>query len=94
MFETVLIISLVLFSVVIVGAVYRAIKGPSMPDRVLALDMVGINMIAMTAVFSILLHTYAFFEVILLLGILSFIGTIAFARFIERGAVIERERNK
>lgn len=94
MFETVLVISLFLFSLVIVGAVYRAVKGPSMSDRVLALDMIGINMIAITAVFSILLHTHAFFEVILLLGILSFVGTIAFARFIERGAVIERERNK
>ncbi|MND88782.1 Na(+)/H(+) antiporter subunit F [compost metagenome] len=61
-------------------------------DRVQALDSIGINLIASIAVFSVLLHTHAFFDLILLIGILSFIGTVAFARFIERGVVIERKR--
>jgi multicomponent Na+:H+ antiporter subunit F len=43
------------------------------------------------AILSILLHTHAFLDIILLLGILSFVGTIAFARYIERGVVIERK---
>ncbi|TWI59621.1 Na(+)/H(+) antiporter subunit F1 [Halalkalibacter nanhaiisediminis] len=94
MFEIVLITSLFLLTLSIFAALYRVIKGPSMPDRVMALDTIGINLVAGVAILSILLRTYAFLEVILLIGILSFIGTIAFARFLERGVVIERKRDQ
>lgn len=76
------------------AALYRVAKGPSMPDRVQALDFIGVNLLAAVAIFSILLKTYAFLEVILLIGILAFVGTVAFARYIERGVVIERKRDK
>ncbi|REK74229.1 Na(+)/H(+) antiporter subunit F1 [Paenibacillus paeoniae] len=91
-FETVLITALCILMLAILANLYRVVKGPSSADRVIALDSVGINLIASIAVFSVLLHTHAFFDLILLIGILSFIGTIAFARFIERGVVIERKR--
>lgn len=94
MIETMMTISLVLFSTTIAIAVIRIILGPSMPDRVIALDMIGVNLIAMIAVVSIMLKTKAFLEVILILGILSFIGTIAFSKFIERGVIVERKRNR
>jgi multicomponent Na+:H+ antiporter subunit F len=58
------------------------------------MDTIGINLIAIMAILSILLRTYAFFDVILLFGILSFIGTIAFSKFIERRALVEYERNR
>jgi multicomponent Na+:H+ antiporter subunit F len=94
MIETMITISLVLFSITISIAVIRIILGPSMPDRVIALDMIGVNLIAMIAVVSIMLKTKAFLEVILILGILSFIGTIAFSKSIERGIIIERKRDR
>lgn len=94
MIETMMTISLVLFSVTISIAVLRIILGPSMPDRVIALDMIGVNLIAMIAVVSIMLKTKAFLEVILILGILSFIGTIAFSKAIERGVIVERKRDR
>lgn len=72
---------------------YRVIKGPSVPDRIIAMDAVGIQLIAMMAVLSIYLRSSVFFEVILLLGILSFIGTVAMAKFIERGVLVEYDRN-
>ncbi|MCM3570556.1 Na(+)/H(+) antiporter subunit F1 [Neobacillus mesonae] len=76
----------------ILAAVYRVIAGPSMPDRVMALDNIGVNLLAGIAILSIFLRTYAFFDVILLIGVLTFVGTIAFARLLERGVVIERKR--
>lgn len=76
----------------ILAALYRVMKGPSMPDRVMALDNIGVNLLAAIAILSIILRTHAFLDIILLVGILSFVGTIAFARFIERGVVIERKR--
>ncbi|KKK36038.1 monovalent cation/H+ antiporter subunit F [Mesobacillus campisalis] len=78
----------------VLATIYRLVKGPSVSDRVQALDSIGINLISGVAVTSVLLRTTAFFEVILLIGILSFIGTIAFARFLERGVVIEHKRSK
>lgn len=94
MIETMLTISLILFATTIAIAVIRIILGPSMPDRVIALDMIGVNLIAMIAVVSIILNTKAFLEVILILGILSFVGTIAFSKFTERGIIVERKRNR
>ncbi|MBO1911430.1 Na(+)/H(+) antiporter subunit F1, partial [Microvirga sp. 3-52] len=81
-------IALILFAIAIGMAVLRIILGPSMPDRVLALDVIGVNLIASIAVISVLMNTKAFLEVILILGILSFIGTIAYSKFIERGVVV------
>ncbi|TYS07909.1 Na(+)/H(+) antiporter subunit F1 [Bacillus subtilis] len=74
--------------------VIRVIKGPTVPDRVVALDAIGINLIAITALVSILLNTNAFLDIILLLGILAFIGTIAFSKFLEKGEIIENDRNR
>lgn len=94
MIELMLKTSLVLFSITIAIAVLRIILGPSMPDRVIALDVIGVNLIAIIAVISVVMNTKAFLEVILILGILSFIGTIAFSKSIERGVIVERKRNR
>lgn len=94
MIKAMLICSLVFLTFSIFAVIYRLVKGPSAPDRVQALDALGINIISGVAVFSVLLRSTGFFEVILLIGILSFIGTIAFARYIERGVVIERNDSK
>ena len=93
MIDIMLNISLVLFGLAIVITLVRLIIGPSLPDRVSALDMIGVNLISAIAIISILLGTMAFLEVILILGILSFISTIAFSKYIERGVIIERKRN-
>ena len=87
-------IALILFAIAIGMAVLRIILGPSMPDRVLALDVIGVNLIASIAVISVLMNTMAFLEAILILGILSFIGTIAYSKFIERGVVVEHKRDR
>jgi multicomponent Na+:H+ antiporter subunit F len=92
-FEMIIKIALLGISISIVGLIYRLIKGPSIHDRVIALDAIGINLIALVALTSIVLETSAYLEAILLLGILSFVGTIAFAKFLEKGEIIERGRD-
>lgn len=91
--EALLTVSLLILSVSTLGLVYRVIKGPSTPDRVMALDSIGINLIAITAIISILLKTDAFLEVILLIGIIAFVGTVAFSKFLQKGDAIEYDRN-
>lgn len=93
MFEVVITFALICISLSMLGLIYRVIKGPSIPDRVIALDALGINLIGIIALVSILLDTYAFLEVILLLGILAFIGTVAMAKYLEKGEIIEDDRN-
>ena len=89
MMSGLLLVSLVLLSLAVLGSLYRLLAGPSIPDRIAALDMIGILLLAMIAVIGMLLRTTAYFDIILLIGILAFIGTIAFARYIERGYVLE-----
>ncbi len=91
MVQIILLISLALFTISIAIALLRMIKGPTAADRAVALDMVGVNLISIIAVVSIVLKTKAFLEAILILGILAFISTIAVARYIERGVIIERK---
>lgn len=91
MIDMILKTSLILFMIATALTLYRVIKGPSLPDRAIALDTIGVILISAIAIVSILLKTKAFLEAILILGILAFIGTIAFSKYIERGVIVERK---
>ena len=91
MIEKIMLLSLALFMVAIALLLYRLVMGPSNPDRAIALDTIGVNLISAIAIVSIVLNTKAFLEAILILGILAFIGTIAFSKYIERGVIVERK---
>ncbi|MGG1634337.1 Na(+)/H(+) antiporter subunit F1 [Paenibacillus sp. MCAF9] len=94
MLSTLLIASLVILSLAILGCMYRLLKGPSITDRIAALDTIGVILLSMIAVICMLLKTQNYFDIILLIGILTFIGTTAFARYIERGVVFEHGDDK
>lgn len=93
MVETILSISFILFGIAIFITFLRIVIGPTFPDRVIAMDVVGVNLISAIAIVSILFSTKAFYDVILVLGILAFISTISFSKFLERGVIIERKRD-
>jgi multicomponent Na+:H+ antiporter subunit F len=93
MLSNILMVSLIILSLSILGCLYRVLKGPSMADRIIALDMVGINLISIVAVISVMMETQAYLEIILLIGILAFLGTVAFSKYIEKGVVIQHERD-
>ncbi len=63
----------------------RLLRGPSLPDRVVALDQIGIHVVGITAVYSIRVDRAVFLDVVVVVALLSFITTLAFARFIEQG---------
>src|SRR5690625_6673694 len=66
---------------------------PISPDRLVALDAISVVIISSTALMSILFQTSFLIEIILLIAIMSFIGTVAFSKFIEKGRIIERDHN-
>ncbi|WP_397376404.1 Na(+)/H(+) antiporter subunit F1 [Paenibacillus vietnamensis] len=89
-----LFLSLTIMSIAIIGCMYRLLKGPSIADRIAALDTIGVLLLSMVAIICMVLQTNVYFDIILVIGILTFIGTTAFARYIERGVVIESGDDK
>ncbi|MFV8826763.1 Na(+)/H(+) antiporter subunit F1 [Alkalihalobacterium sp. APHAB7] len=93
MLQTVLQIVLVIMSISLFVCFVRAIIGPTMPDRVVALDTFGINLIGFVGILMIIQETTAYAEIILVISILAFVGSIALAKFLERGVVFDRDNN-
>jgi len=85
--------ALTLFGIAIIITLIRIIIGPSLPDRVIGLDMIGVNLVSVMGIVSAILQTSVFLEAMLILAILAFISTIAFSKYIERGVIIERNND-
>jgi multicomponent K+:H+ antiporter subunit F len=65
------------------------LKGPHAPDRILALDTLYINAIALLVLLGIHLASPLYFEAALLIALMGFVGTVALAKFLLRGDIIE-----
>jgi len=81
--------SQVLLALAMVAASYRMIRGPRAQDRILALDAFYVAAMLMLVLFGIRFGTTTYFEVALVIGVLGFVGTVALAKFLMRGEVIE-----
>jgi len=68
----------------IVLAFVRLVRGPSLPDRVVALDLISTLSIAVIAAYAIATNDPIFLDVAIVLALISFLGTIAFAYYVER----------
>jgi multicomponent K+:H+ antiporter subunit F len=69
--------------------VYRLLVGPDVTDRILALDTLVINAIALVVLLGLLFGTGMYFEVALLFAMVGFLGTVAFCKYLLRGNIIE-----
>lgn len=68
---------------------WRLVAGPDSTDRVLALDTLYVNTVALVILLGMRLASNLLFEAALVIALLGFIATIALARFIARGDVVE-----
>jgi len=68
---------------------FRMLRGPSVVDRVLALDTLYVLTIALLVAFGIWLDSSTYFEAAMIIALLGFVGTVSLARYIERGDVVE-----
>ncbi|CAM4250954.1 Na(+)/H(+) antiporter subunit F1 [Lacicoccus alkaliphilus] len=89
MFDIVLQISLVLTSFSLILVLIRTIIGPSTSDRILALDTLGMMLIGIIGLVMMLQETVVYADIALVVAIIGFVGTIAMAKFLERGVVID-----
>jgi multicomponent K+:H+ antiporter subunit F len=77
------------FAIAMLFATARLFKGPSAQDRVLAFDVLYMNGLLLLLVLGIRSRSEAYFDMALLIALFGFVGTIALAKFLLRGEVIE-----
>jgi multicomponent K+:H+ antiporter subunit F len=68
---------------------WRLLRGPDLPDRILALDTLAINAIALVILFDIYFGNMVSFEAALLIAMMGFVATAALCKFLLSGDVIE-----
>lgn len=82
-------IAFVAIALSMVLTLYRLIKGPSAPDRILALDTLYVNAVALLVLLGIQDRTSIYFEAALLIALMGFVGTVALSRYLARGDVMD-----
>ena len=89
MLETALLIGFAMVSVALLLSFLRLIKGPDVPDRILALDTLYINSIALLVLLGLYLQSALYFEAALLIAVMGFVGTIGLSKYLLRGDIME-----
>jgi multisubunit Na+/H+ antiporter MnhF subunit len=80
---------LLVLAVAMALAGWRLLRGPTLPDRILALDALYMDALALLVVLSLWLGSSVHFELMLLIGLLGFIGTVALGKMLMRGDLVE-----
>ena len=89
MLDTVLLIVFSMVGLSLLLNLWRLIIGPSVPDRILALDTMYINVIALIILYGMSMGTALYFEAALLIAMLGFVSTVAVCKYLLRGDIIE-----
>ncbi|MDO9587132.1 MAG: K+/H+ antiporter subunit F [Brevundimonas sp.] len=76
-------------SLAILLNLFRLVRGPTSGDRILAVDTLTINVIALIVVFGVAEATATYFEAALLLAMVAFVATVAYCKFLLRGDIVE-----
>jgi multicomponent K+:H+ antiporter subunit F len=89
MLDNVIMLVFVMISIALLLNLWRLLVGPSLPDRILALDTMYINSIALIILYGLLMGSSIYFEAALLIAMLGFVSTVAVCKFLLRGDIIE-----
>lgn len=89
MMTTAIWIASAAFALALLLNLYRLLRGPDAPDRIIALDTAYINAIALLVLYGIREGSTVYFEVALLIAMVGFVGTAMLAKYLLRGDIIE-----
>ena len=89
MLTTVIYLSMLMFGVSLLLNFVRLLRGPDAVDRILALDTLYLNGLALLVMFGILLSSRLFFEAALLIALFGFFSTLVLCKYLLRGDIIE-----
>jgi multisubunit Na+/H+ antiporter MnhF subunit len=90
MIEVVTTLAVLILALCIVMAAYRVFAGPSQPDRVIALEVIGTNVVGLILVLGIKSGSHIYVDAALVIALLSFLGTVSLAKYLAGGTVIDR----
>ncbi|MCU0937110.1 MAG: K+/H+ antiporter subunit F [Gammaproteobacteria bacterium] len=82
-------VALALLALALLLNLWRLLQGPDLPDRILALDTMYVNAIGVIVLFDVYLDTAIYFEAALIIAMMGFVGTVALAKYLLRGDIIE-----
>ncbi len=85
MAETILNLAVIIIMVAIGLGIYRLVKGPTVVDRVIALDLLTLIAIALITMIALVTSRFIYIDVALVYGLLSFLSVLAVARYLEKG---------
>lgn len=77
-------IGIFILTVCLLLVLYRIIRGPHHADRIIALDLLSILVVALTALFAVFFNNAIFIDVSIAYALVAFLGTASFARYLER----------
>ncbi len=89
MLETALLIAFSFVSLALLLSFVRLLKGPDLPDRILALDTLYINAIALLVLLGVYFQSALYFEAALLIAVMGFVATIGLSKYLLRGDIME-----
>ena len=89
MIEAALVFAATCYGIALLFVLWRIATGPDAADRILALDTMVINVIALVVIYGIWQGTSMYFEAAMLIAMVGFVSTVAYCRFLLRGDIIE-----
>lgn len=89
MIETAVVVALYAVGLAMLMSLWRLLRGPSVPDRILALDTLYVNTIALLILFGMYLDSSTYFEAALIIAMLGFVGTVMLSKYVLRRDIVE-----
>ena len=89
MINVAIIVGMHVVGVAMLLSLWRLLRGPTAPDRILALDTLNISAIAQLIMFGMLLETEIYFEIALIIAMLGFFGTVVLSKYVIRRDIVE-----
>ena len=77
-------VAFLMLTVAALLAFVRVARGPTLPDRVVAIDLIGVLIVGVIVVGAAATGEQAFLDVAIVIALISFVGTVAYARYVER----------
>lgn len=85
MFDSVAQITLAMLGIALLITVVRLVKGPTLPDRVVAMDLLGVLVVGLIVVLAAWTGVGTTLDAAIVIALIGFLGTIAYATYVEKG---------
>ncbi|RMH93375.1 K+/H+ antiporter subunit F [Lysobacter pythonis] len=89
MIATAVILSMFVVGLALAMSLWRLLRGPGLPDRILALDTLSVNTIALLVLYGVHIGSAVYFEAALIIAMLGFVSTVVLSKYVMRRDIVE-----